>query len=155
MHKAECRFQLCVRTQYLYVSKGTLPPFDILSTSRSRYRYCVLSSSASRHVGQIRFHEVFEGGALSLLPNLGAQLCHKVLFSRHCTFDEYGRFAHIIYRRSFLTRAYPTMKKNNPHTPILLREALGTEPRVYARYGMPPHSDFPVRCRADRLSRAW
>ena len=27
------------------------------------------------------------------------------------------------------------MKKNNPHTPIMLREALGTEPRVFARYG--------------------
>ncbi len=37
--------------------------------------------------------------------------------------------------RSFLTRAYPTMKKNNPHTPIMLREALGFEPRVFARYG--------------------
>ena len=37
--------------------------------------------------------------------------------------------------RSFLTRAYPTMKKNNPHTPIMLREALGYEPRVFARYG--------------------
>lgn len=38
--------------------------------------------------------------------------------------------------RSFLMRAYPTMKKNNPHTPIMLREAQGTEPRVFARYGM-------------------
>ncbi|KAI9831524.1 MAG: hypothetical protein M1826_003414 [Phylliscum demangeonii] len=38
--------------------------------------------------------------------------------------------------RSFLTRAYPTMKKNNPHTPILLREALHVEPRVWARYGL-------------------
>lgn len=28
------------------------------------------------------------------------------------------------------------MKKNNPHTPIMLREALGFEPRVFARYGM-------------------
>ena len=37
--------------------------------------------------------------------------------------------------RSFLTRAYPIMKKNNPHIPIMLREALGTEPRVFARYG--------------------
>ena len=37
--------------------------------------------------------------------------------------------------RTFLTRAYPTMKKNNPHTPIMMREALGIEPRVYARYG--------------------
>jgi NADH dehydrogenase (ubiquinone) 1 alpha subcomplex subunit 2 len=36
---------------------------------------------------------------------------------------------------SFLTRAYPTMKKNNPQTPILLREATGTLPKVYARYG--------------------
>lgn len=37
--------------------------------------------------------------------------------------------------RSFLTRAYPTMKKNNPVTPIMLREAAGTLPQVYARYG--------------------
>jgi len=37
--------------------------------------------------------------------------------------------------RSFLTRAYPTMKKNNPHTPIMIREALDIEPKVYARYG--------------------
>lgn len=27
------------------------------------------------------------------------------------------------------------MKKNNPATPILLREAAGTLPKVYARYG--------------------
>ncbi|KAK0387855.1 hypothetical protein NLU13_4100 [Sarocladium strictum] len=36
--------------------------------------------------------------------------------------------------RSFLTRAYPTMKKNNPQTPIMIREAAGTIPKVYARY---------------------
>ncbi|KAJ6113354.1 NADH-ubiquinone oxidoreductase 10.5 kDa subunit [Penicillium sp. IBT 18751x] len=36
--------------------------------------------------------------------------------------------------RSFLHRAYPTMKKHNPHTPIMMREASGTEPRVFARY---------------------
>ena len=41
--------------------------------------------------------------------------------------------------RSFLARAYPTMKKNNPHTPIMLREAAGTQPRVYARYGQSFH----------------
>ena len=28
------------------------------------------------------------------------------------------------------------MKKNNPHTPIMLRDALNTEPIVFARYGM-------------------
>jgi hypothetical protein len=27
------------------------------------------------------------------------------------------------------------MKKNNPYVPILIREASGTEPRVFARYG--------------------
>lgn len=27
------------------------------------------------------------------------------------------------------------MKKSNPHTPILIREAMGTEPKVFARYG--------------------
>ncbi|KAH9883997.1 NADH dehydrogenase, alpha subcomplex, subunit 2 [Xylariomycetidae sp. FL2044] len=36
--------------------------------------------------------------------------------------------------RTFLTRAYPTMKKNNPHTPIMIREASGTLPKIYARY---------------------
>ncbi|MCJ1250363.1 hypothetical protein MMC30_007589 [Trapelia coarctata] len=41
---------------------------------------------------------------------------------------------HSAAARSFLTRAYPTMKKNNPHTPIMLREALGVEPKVFARY---------------------
>jgi hypothetical protein len=28
------------------------------------------------------------------------------------------------------------MKKHNPHTPIMMREAMDTEPRVFARYGM-------------------
>jgi hypothetical protein len=37
--------------------------------------------------------------------------------------------------RSFLTRAYPTMKKNNPHVPILIREGKGVLPKIYARYG--------------------
>lgn len=26
------------------------------------------------------------------------------------------------------------MKKNNPYTPIMIREAMNIEPRVYARY---------------------
>lgn len=37
--------------------------------------------------------------------------------------------------RTFLTRAYPTMKKNNPHVPIMIREGTGVLPRIYARYG--------------------
>ena len=34
------------------------------------------------------------------------------------------------------------MKKNNPHTPIMLREAMGVEPRVFARYGMYAENDW-------------
>ncbi|KAF7513589.1 hypothetical protein GJ744_008883 [Endocarpon pusillum] len=37
--------------------------------------------------------------------------------------------------RSFLKRAYPTMKKHNPHIPILIREATDTEPKIWTRYG--------------------
>ncbi|KAI1411369.1 NADH dehydrogenase, alpha subcomplex, subunit 2 [Hypoxylon sp. FL1857] len=36
--------------------------------------------------------------------------------------------------RDFLLRAYFTMKKHNPYTPIMIREASGTLPKVYARY---------------------
>ncbi|RMD42922.1 hypothetical protein DV735_g2175, partial [Chaetothyriales sp. CBS 134920] len=36
--------------------------------------------------------------------------------------------------RSFLKRSYPTMKKHNPEIPILIREATGVAPRVWARY---------------------
>ncbi|DAA76711.1 hypothetical protein H112_08738 [Trichophyton rubrum D6] len=42
--------------------------------------------------------------------------------------------AHGDATRAFLKRAYPTMKKNNPSVPILIREALDVEPRVFARY---------------------
>jgi hypothetical protein len=37
---------------------------------------------------------------------------------------------------SFLMRTYPTMKKHNPHTPILIREAGNVTPKVWARYGV-------------------
>ena len=48
--------------------------------------------------------------------------------------------------RAFLTRTYPTMKKHNPHTPIMMREASGTEPRVFARYGTSPCQILFCRC---------
>lgn len=31
------------------------------------------------------------------------------------------------------------MKKNNPQIPILIREAAGTLPKIYARYGTNGH----------------
>jgi len=36
--------------------------------------------------------------------------------------------------RKFLANSYPVMKKHNPHTPILIREAAGIEPRMFARF---------------------
>lgn len=54
--------------------------------------------------------------------------------------------------RSFLTRAYPTMKRNNPQTPIMLREAAGTLPKVYARYGPSVPAAAPATIRATRAN---
>ncbi|KAM0706811.1 hypothetical protein Q7P35_006141 [Cladosporium inversicolor] len=53
----------------------------------------------------------------------------KELRFLHCQTSEHSNAV-----RSFLTRAYPTMKHHNPHTPIMIREALNTQPRVFARY---------------------
>ncbi|CDO57171.1 NI8M subunit of mitochondrial NADH:ubiquinone oxidoreductase (complex I), putative [Geotrichum candidum] len=36
--------------------------------------------------------------------------------------------------RKFLNRAYPVMKKHNPATPVLVREAFGVRPTVFARF---------------------
>lgn len=52
---------------------------------------------------------------------------------KYYTAHEEGRLTEP-WLRSFLTRAYPTMKHHNPYTPIMIREAQGIEPRVYARY---------------------
>jgi NADH dehydrogenase (ubiquinone) 1 alpha subcomplex subunit 2 len=43
------------------------------------------------------------------------------------------------------------MKKNNPNIPIMLREAAGTQPQIFARYGPSPcplcgNPAFPVKC---------
>ncbi|KAK4084944.1 hypothetical protein Purlil1_9979 [Purpureocillium lilacinum] len=48
--------------------------------------------------------------------------------------DKSGKLTRARSRRSFLLRAYPTMKKNNPNTPIMIREAAGTLPKIFARY---------------------
>ncbi|KAF2737567.1 NADH dehydrogenase, alpha subcomplex, subunit 2 [Polyplosphaeria fusca] len=47
--------------------------------------------------------------------------------------------------RTFLTRSYPTMKKHNPHTPIMIREASGIEPKVYARFEFGKEKIIPLK----------
>jgi NADH dehydrogenase (ubiquinone) 1 alpha subcomplex subunit 2 len=52
--------------------------------------------------------------------------------------------------RSFITRAYPTMKKHNPEIPILVREAAGTLPRVFARYDLGRESSASLEGLSDQ-----
>ena len=37
--------------------------------------------------------------------------------------------------RNFLTKSYEQMKRASPTTPVLIREANGCEPKIYARFG--------------------
>ncbi|KAF2257538.1 NADH dehydrogenase, alpha subcomplex, subunit 2 [Lojkania enalia] len=57
---------------------------------------------------------------------------------------------HSAAMRSFLTKSYPTMKKHNPHTPIMIREASGIEPKVYARYEFGKEKMIPLKGFDDR-----
>ncbi|KAF1808810.1 NADH dehydrogenase, alpha subcomplex, subunit 2 [Eremomyces bilateralis CBS 781.70] len=52
--------------------------------------------------------------------------------------------------RSFLVRSYPTMKKHNPHTPIMIREASGVEPKVWARYEFGKEKVVPLNGMDDK-----
>lgn len=36
--------------------------------------------------------------------------------------------------REFLTNKYPSIRKSNPELPILVREAYGVSPTLYARF---------------------
>jgi len=47
--------------------------------------------------------------------------------------------------RSFLVRAYPTMKAKNPHTPIMIREAMDIEPKVWARFEYGKEKMVPLK----------
>ncbi|KAF2669073.1 NADH dehydrogenase, alpha subcomplex, subunit 2 [Microthyrium microscopicum] len=51
---------------------------------------------------------------------------------------------HSAAARSFLMKSYPTMKKHNPSTPILIREASGTEPKVWARFEFGKEKMLPL-----------
>lgn len=40
-----------------------------------------------------------------------------------------------LIRRNFIQEHYANLKKQLPDTPILIREARGIEPKIWARYG--------------------
>ncbi|KAI5818861.1 NADH-ubiquinone oxidoreductase 105 kDa subunit [Pyronema omphalodes] len=46
--------------------------------------------------------------------------------------------------RQFLQKSYPVMKKHNPYTPILIREAQGIEPKLFARYEFGKETQVPL-----------
>ncbi|ODV89544.1 hypothetical protein CANCADRAFT_27124 [Tortispora caseinolytica NRRL Y-17796] len=52
--------------------------------------------------------------------------------------------------RSFVLRSYPTLRKHNPSVPILVREAQGVEPIVYARFGLGKESSVSVSGKTDK-----
>ena len=89
---------------------------------------------ARHNVLQVRLHKGSQGAAVPFVPDLRAKRGDKVSQSSIAGSPE-EEIGLTVFPRLFINRAYPTMKKHNPHTPILIREAAGTLPRVYARYG--------------------
>jgi len=59
--------------------------------------------------------------------------------------NKHGQLMRHGLSRSFLVRAYPTMKAKNPQTPILIREALDVEPKVWARYEYGREKMIPLK----------
>lgn len=108
----------------------TRRPAQLHSTAQSPIHH------PDRHHGlQVRIQRRRQGAALCPLPVLIPERRHTVqsLFPPPSSI---GKATTLIGPpRNFLLRAYPTMKKHNPHTPILIREAQNVEPKVYARYG--------------------
>lgn len=96
------------------------------------------------HGYQIRIHKGTQGGSVPLLPDFRTQRSHKVSRPRSQSLSNAMRHNRMLdsandtsnLNRAFLTRTYPTMKKHNPTIPIMLREAQGTLPKVYARYDL-------------------
>lgn len=89
----------------------------------------------TQDVRQIRLLERLKRNTLPPLPYVSRKRIRKVL-TKLCSCSSYYIWVCSHFRnRTFLKRAYPTMKKNNPHVPIMIREAMGVEPRIWARYG--------------------
>lgn len=47
------------------------------------------------------------------------------------------------------------MKKHNPHTPIMIREASNVEPKVYARFGAFVPFQFSTVANKSEETAAW
>ncbi|KAI8125164.1 hypothetical protein FF38_00358 [Lucilia cuprina] len=46
--------------------------------------------------------------------------------------------------REYVERFYPTLKKDNPELPILIRECSGVQPRLWARYALGKETSVPL-----------
>lgn len=99
------------------------PPCRANTPSRRRSRRC--ASCSARPASTALRHGAFS-----------CQRRCRVSPHDHCFLRACWLLTCVSCSRSFLTRAYPTMKKNNPQVPILLREAQGTLPKVFARYDL-------------------
>ncbi|TMW41813.1 hypothetical protein DOY81_010754 [Sarcophaga bullata] len=46
--------------------------------------------------------------------------------------------------REYVERFYPSLKKDNPELPILIRECSGVQPRLWARYALGKETSVPL-----------
>ncbi|XP_017470899.1 PREDICTED: NADH dehydrogenase [ubiquinone] 1 alpha subcomplex subunit 2 [Rhagoletis zephyria] len=46
--------------------------------------------------------------------------------------------------REFVEKFYPSLKKNNPDLPILIRECSGIQPRLWARFALGKETSVPL-----------
>merc|ERR1711934_32827 len=69
------------------------------------------------------------GGAMSKAAQLAKGI--KELRMIYCHQSESG-----VQMKNFIQSTYPALKASNPDTPILIRNATGVQPAMYARYAM-------------------
>lgn len=126
------------------IERFICPSFSLFSRPSTQSTLPQLSRQNER---QIRFQQGAQGAAFPALPDQRAQQCRPVCPPAILLATIHSIDIHLAGKtpretstnmpnllRSFLNRAYPTMKHHNPHTPIMIREALNTQPRVFARY---------------------
>lgn len=61
---------------------------------------------------------------------------HPKAYGKSCSFS-IPLVTDILQHRQFVLASYPQLKASNPDLKVLIREARGVEPRVFARFGTP------------------
>lgn len=127
--------QSCTSTPYPRFWAAALIPVLVMA-SVGKYVFINSLKEVRFHLCQTSEHSAATRSAISLQESFYLFSMDTLMQERSSLSDPIQAIqvsADISYR-AFLTRAYPTMKKNNPHIPILIREAMGVEPKIWTRY---------------------